>query len=132
MYWTDWGQPAKIERASMDGSGRETIHNVNLTWPNGLTIDYQMQTLYWVDARLDKIESSFVNGTNRKLISTSFIFHPFSISIYDGVMYWSDWLIDQVVYAPVQTPGNVVGLIPPLDEDPMGVRVVALQAQPIG
>lgn len=67
MYWTDWGSPAKIERASMDGQNRMVLHDTNLTWPNGITIDYPAQRLYWVDAALDRIEFSGVDGTGRQV-----------------------------------------------------------------
>ena len=61
MYWTD------TERASMDGTSREVLHNTNLVWPTALTLDYDTQTLYWLDASLDKLETSHVNGSNRRL-----------------------------------------------------------------
>lgn len=42
MYWTDWGDPPKIEVASMDGDphSRRTIVRDDLFWPTGLTIDF--------------------------------------------------------------------------------------------
>ena len=43
MFWTDWGVPAKIERAGMDGSNRITIVSKDLKWPNGIAIDYTTQ-----------------------------------------------------------------------------------------
>lgn len=116
---------------SMDGTMRQTLHNTDLVWPNGITIDYLTQTLYWVDAKLDKIESSFVNGSNRRLVTTTFVFHPFSIVFFEDVLYWSDWLIKQVIYAPVSSIHEVVGLISPLPKLPMGLRVVGLGSQPI-
>lgn len=131
MYWTDWGTPAKIERASMDGLTRETLHNTDLVWPNAITMDYQSQTLYWLDAKLDKLESSFVNGSDRRTISTEFVYHPFSVAFYKDVLYWSDWLINQVVYASISSPGMLEGLVPVLPKAPMGIRIVALDAQPI-
>ena len=39
MFWTDWGDVAKIERAKMDGSNRMTLVDTNLVWPNGLALD---------------------------------------------------------------------------------------------
>ena len=54
MYWTDWGSIPKIERAGMDGHGREFLVTEQLTWPNGLAIDGQK--LYWTDAGTKKIE----------------------------------------------------------------------------
>ena len=67
MYWTDWGSTAKIEKASMDGQNRVVLHDTLLTWPNGITIDYAAQRLYWTDASLDKIEYSGVDGTGRQV-----------------------------------------------------------------
>lgn len=52
MYWTDWGTNAKIERATLGGNFRTEIVNSSLVWPNGLTLDYEEQRLYWADASL--------------------------------------------------------------------------------
>lgn len=52
MYWTDWGTHAKIERATLGGNFRTEIVNSSLVWPNGLTLDYEEERLYWADASL--------------------------------------------------------------------------------
>lgn len=65
MYWTDWGEVPKIERAGMDGSNRFIIINTEIYWPNGLTLDYEEQKLYWADAKLNFIHKSNLDGTNR-------------------------------------------------------------------
>ena len=100
MYWSDWGAVGTIERASMDGRARQILHNSQLMRPNGLTLDYQNQVLYWIDAILDKIESSNVNGTNRQLIkilvSSSPNYYPFSMSFFNNILYWSDWGTDKI------------------------------------
>jgi hypothetical protein len=135
MYWTDWGTPAKIERASMDGTARQTLHNTSLVWPNGITIDYQSQTIYWVDANLDKLESSHVNGSYRRLVSFQRIVHPFSLTLYNGTLYWSDWEYRTVLYASLSSPESVFSLINNefriLSGAPTGVKVIALDSQPI-
>lgn len=56
MYWTDWGEHPKIERANLDGTARLVLVNSSLGWPNGLAIDYTAGNLYWGDAKTDKIE----------------------------------------------------------------------------
>lgn len=56
MYWTDWGEYPKIERANLDGTDRVVLLNSSLGWPNGLAIDYVAEKLYWGDAKTDKIE----------------------------------------------------------------------------
>lgn len=65
MYWTDWGEVPKIERAGMDGSDRFVIINTEIYWPNGLTLDYEERKLYWADAKLNFIHRSNLDGTNR-------------------------------------------------------------------
>lgn len=56
MYWTDWGEVPKIERADLDGTERLVLVNTSLGWPNGLALDYQERRIYWGDAKTDKIE----------------------------------------------------------------------------
>lgn len=41
----------------MDGSDREVWVSTDLQWPNGLSIDYKANRLYWCDAYVDRIES---------------------------------------------------------------------------
>lgn len=67
MYWTDWGEVPKIERAGMDGMDREAIVTDDIYWPNGLTIDYESKRLYWVDAKESFIKSSDMNGLHQKV-----------------------------------------------------------------
>lgn len=133
LYWTDWGQVAKIERISMDGndSSRQILHNTGLAWPNCLTIDYSTETLYWADAQLNKIETSKVDGTNRRILTTNLILHPFGLTYHSGYLYWSDWQTDQITMTPVSSPDNVTVVVSTLDTEPMGIEVVALSRQPI-
>jgi len=94
MYWTDWGAIPKIEQAGMDGSARRTIVTGNLVWPNGLTIDQATNRLFWVDAKLDKIEVSDLSGGNRQLIMSSaanYNIHPYGLAVYENMLYWTDW-----------------------------------------
>lgn len=56
MYWTDWGEIPKIERAALDGTDRVVMVNTSLGWPNGLALDYDEKKIYWGDAKTDKIE----------------------------------------------------------------------------
>lgn len=71
MFWTDWGRNPRIERASMDGKLRAAIISDKLYWPNGLTIDYPNNLLYFADAYLDFIDLCDYNGNNRKQVLAS-------------------------------------------------------------
>lgn len=65
MYWTDWGEIPKIERAGMDGTNRSMIIDKEIYWPNGLTLDYSQQKLYWADAKHNFIHRSNLDGSSR-------------------------------------------------------------------
>lgn len=49
----------------MDGSRRSVIVDTKITWPNGLTLDYVTERIYWADAREDYIEFASLDGSNR-------------------------------------------------------------------
>jgi Low-density lipoprotein receptor repeat class B len=56
LFWTDWDANApRIERCSMSGDGRQLIIRVDQVtdgaWPNGLTLDYVLKRIYWIDAK---------------------------------------------------------------------------------
>ncbi|XP_053382468.1 low-density lipoprotein receptor 2-like isoform X2 [Mercenaria mercenaria] len=95
MYWTDWGQNPKIERCGMNGENRETMVNGgdDLQWPNGLTIDYIGKRIYWIDSKLHKIGTANFDGSGKGHVpvDATVIGHPFSISVFEDSLYWTDW-----------------------------------------
>ena len=93
MYWTDWGEVPKIERAGMDGtlSTRSVIIDDNIYWPNGLTLDYGDAKLYWADAKLSYIHSCDLDGYNRQVIIEGQLPHPFALTMFEQKLYWTDW-----------------------------------------
>jgi len=93
IYWTDWGSNPKIERAGMDGAHRQVIVSSGLEWPNGMTIDYVSNKLFWVDAKLHIIMSSNLDGSSAAVVlsDTTYLNHPFSISVFEDTLYWTDW-----------------------------------------
>ena len=93
MFWTDWGEIQKIERAGMDGSQRKVILKDHVHWPNGLSVDLLKNLLFWVDAKLGTLSCSSLDGSYPKIIvqSKRFLKHPFSLSVFEDFVYWSDW-----------------------------------------
>ena len=130
MYWTDWGLNPKIEKASMDGGTRRAIVTTDIVWPNGITLDYDTQTLYWVDGSLDKIESCNTNGNNRMILNNN-ISHPFGITFYQNTLYWGDWNTN-IIYSTCLTKPNASTVIINLVNDPMGMHVISTERQPPG
>jgi len=67
LYYTDWGDDAKVVRCQMDGSSR-TVLLRGLQNPNSLVVDGS--TLYVVDSRL-KLPSDTHSSVLIKLSTTS-------------------------------------------------------------
>lgn len=129
MYWTDWGTPATIERASMCGSNRTVLHNTNLQWPNALTIDYANQILYWLDAGLDRLERSNTDGSGRTLLYTFNNYHPFGLTFYDGGLFWTDWALKAVLGYNVTENSTVNVIFGDLILDPMSITAACASRQ---
>ncbi|XP_015190651.1 PREDICTED: very low-density lipoprotein receptor-like isoform X3 [Polistes dominula] len=93
MFWTDWSDEARIERAGMDGSHRSVIVGHDIKWPNGLTLDLIGKRIYWVDAKLNFIASCNYDGSGRRtvLFAPEILRHPFSITTFEDYVYWTDW-----------------------------------------
>lgn len=91
MYWSDWGDNPVISRSGMDGTLVTDFVNKSLHWPNGIVIDYSNERLYWVDAKFLQIESIKLDGTDRRKVLQGGVDHPFSIAVFEGLLYWSDW-----------------------------------------
>lgn len=132
FYWTDWGSPAKIERATLGGSFRQAIISTGLTTPNGLTLDYDERMLYWADADeyvfyflntqimgrekhrhlttffffqfRDKIERSTLTGEDRQVILHGVHF-PYAITVYQQDIFWTD-LAEKSVFRAQKDDGS--------------------------
>ncbi|XP_043971011.1 low-density lipoprotein receptor [Gambusia affinis] len=92
MYWTDWGEEAKIEKCGLNGVGRVALVTDNIEWPNGITLDMVNQRLYWVDAKLHAIFSVDVNGGTRHTIISGEenVHHPFSLTVFEEKVFWTE------------------------------------------
>lgn len=106
IFWTDWGDKARIERAGMDGQNRlviflniylrflkEIVNGENVRWPNGIAVDILDKRIYWADAKTKIISSSDYWGKNIRTVlhSHEFLKHPFSIAVFEEKLYWTDW-----------------------------------------
>ncbi|XP_049834004.1 vitellogenin receptor-like [Schistocerca gregaria] len=96
MFWSDWGNVPKIATAGMDGSFPRVLVS-EVQWPNGIAIDLGNQRLYWVDAKLQTIESVALDGSDRRIILKDVVKHPYSIAVFEDTLYWSDWHGKQIL-----------------------------------
>ncbi|GFT89373.1 low-density lipoprotein receptor-related protein 4 [Trichonephila clavipes] len=92
VYWSDWGNDtAGIYRSGMDGSRRATLVSKDVGWPNGIAVDHTTNRLYWADAQLSTIEYITLDGKIRKVLLKDEVFHPYSLTVFEDNLYWSDW-----------------------------------------
>ncbi|KAK6624765.1 hypothetical protein RUM44_011625 [Polyplax serrata] len=91
MFWTDWGKTPKIATSGMDGSHPKTVVDRNVEWPNGIALDVSNDRLYWVDAKATNIETVRLDGSDRQIVLREAVQHPFSIAVFEDMLYWSDW-----------------------------------------
>lgn len=115
----------------MDGNSRTVLHSSGLSNVYGLTLDYQSQTLYWVDYSNNRVEKSSVNGSNRFTIRSS-LRDPWGVTYHAGRLYWTDWYYDRIYSISVASPSSVSTLTSWLGGNPNGIHVIAEERQPLG
>ncbi|KAG5877087.1 hypothetical protein JTB14_015462 [Gonioctena quinquepunctata] len=131
MFWTDWGESPKIERASMDGNPqtRKVIVSDNIFWPNGLTIDYKTKTVFWVDGHLKFISRMDYEGKHVEIVLDRGFDYPYALAQFDSKLFWTDWKTGAIHYFEMsgqqQQPLDLLSA-----QHPMDIRVWDEQHQP--
>jgi hypothetical protein len=125
VYWTNWNNDPSIQRAGPStGYKIESIIKTNIRVPNGIAIDQKRRKLYWCDARLDKIETCDMDGSNRVILINAMPQHPFALAIWRNNIYWTDWLARGVFRADKYT-GQQAMQIKKIAQRPMGIAVAS-------
>nr|XP_022326452.1 low-density lipoprotein receptor-related protein 4-like isoform X2 [Crassostrea virginica] len=91
LFWSEWGNASAIRRAYMDGTNTTYIAKKDLTWPNGLAIDFTTNILYWVDGSTNRVEFSNLDGGNRQVLTIIPGEHLHNIGIHGQYIYCSGW-----------------------------------------
>ncbi|KAJ2950571.1 hypothetical protein O0L34_g8817 [Tuta absoluta] len=122
MFWTDWGEIPKIERAGMNGdpSTRKVIIKDDIFWPNGITVDYNNDLIYWVDAKLQFVDVIDFNGLNRERIVKGGLEYPYALAFFDSKLFWTDWKTWSIHSWDISAPGSIKELI---KSDPVPVDI---------
>ena len=64
MFWSDWSEVRPlVMRAALDGTSKHQLVSVDIDTPNGVTLDYEKQIVYWVDGGLNILEQINYDGT---------------------------------------------------------------------
>ena len=138
LYWTEWSTRSttvRINKASMDGSGRQILHQTDMQQPYGIAVDIDAQVIYWTDVELKRIEASNVDGSNRRVIldSQAGVDRPYALSLHGDMLYISDWnrrilATNKSGDQPVHTVSNTFCTY----VSTFGIRVVAEENQLLG
>ena len=125
MFWTNWGvREPSIMRARMDGSFVSPAVDIDIVWPNAVTIDQETDTIYWVDAYYHHIESSDMNGKDRRVVLRNgvgpyfILYHGFDVLVKNGFVYWSEWYQNSLYEALLPTGSDRSG-------NPLNLSVVS-------
>ena len=97
MYWANGGREPTIERADLDGSNRLTVIG-NVARPAGLTIDYSLGLIFWVDIENQVIECANLDGANRRIVASG-LPKPFSLTQFKDYIYWTDHELNSIYRA---------------------------------
>ncbi|TKS77601.1 Prolow-density lipoprotein receptor-related protein 1 [Collichthys lucidus] len=129
LYWSDWGDNPHIGRIGMDSTNRSVIVEDKITWPNGLTLDFINDRIYWADAREDYIEFASLDGTNRHTVLSQDIPHIFAMTLFEEYIYWTDWETKSINRAHKTLGTNKSTLISTLHR-PMDIHIYHPYRQP--
>lgn len=137
LFWTDWDNAApRIESCSLAGLDRKIVVKVGEGkdggWPNGLTLDYDLRRIYWIDARSDSIQTTKYDGSDHHEVMRNHetLSHPFAIALFGNYVYWTDWRTNSVVRANKWTGSNVVVIQRTLTQ-PFDIQILHPDRQPI-
>uniref|UniRef100_A0AAF5Q0L6 EGF-like domain-containing protein n=13 Tax=Wuchereria bancrofti TaxID=6293 RepID=A0AAF5Q0L6_WUCBA len=83
----------KLESAAMDGTRRRTLVDSHTHQVSGVVVDIASKRVYWVDPKVDRVESIDYSGKDRRIVIQGMnnVPHPFGLTIFDQYLYWTDW-----------------------------------------
>ncbi|KAM3611767.1 uncharacterized protein V6R79_023929 [Siganus canaliculatus] len=123
MFWTEIGNVVKIERAGMDGSERMALVNSSLGWPGGVAVDVISERVYWTDERLRAIGSATLEGRDIRILQMKETANPFSLAVFNSMLYWSD-AKKRVVLAADKISGKNGQILLKRLRQPFGVKII--------
>ena len=71
------------------------------SWPNGITLDFEAERIYWIDARSDSVSTVNYDGSDLRVVlrGGKYLSHPFSVTMFESHVFWTDWRTNAVVRA---------------------------------
>ncbi len=78
----------------MDGSNPTTIVSTGLRHNSGITVDETSSRIYWLSLWSKHIDTTRLDGSDRKLITSSDF--PIGIDIFGDTIYWTDMTYGEI------------------------------------
>uniref|UniRef100_A0A3B4DAY2 EGF-like domain-containing protein n=1 Tax=Pygocentrus nattereri TaxID=42514 RepID=A0A3B4DAY2_PYGNA len=122
MLWSEIGSEPRIECAGMDGSQRNVVLRHSLSWPVAMAVDILTDRMYWVDEKLKHIASATLDGKDIRVLQLTEIQSPFSVAVFNDMVYWSDTQ-RQAILGAHKTSGKNCTVILKRAGQPFGLRV---------
>ncbi|CAL1525893.1 unnamed protein product [Lymnaea stagnalis] len=91
VFFSNVGNPPKLESSHYDGSNRTVLVRTNISYPQTIAIDYTTNTLYYADTQLGTIVSMDLHGNGRKVIYQDSSTHIYCIDVFGDFIYFTDW-----------------------------------------
>uniref|UniRef100_A0AAY5K2B6 EGF-like domain-containing protein n=1 Tax=Esox lucius TaxID=8010 RepID=A0AAY5K2B6_ESOLU len=91
LFWTDMGSSPVVESASLEGGDRAIIASAGLVSPSGLTIDFTEDKLYWCDSGTGALDTSSLDGSNRRTLTENQVGRPFDLVVFEDRLWITDW-----------------------------------------
>ncbi|TKS67473.1 Prolow-density lipoprotein receptor-related protein 1 [Collichthys lucidus] len=88
LFFTDYGNMAKVERCNMDGTNRTRLVDYKIEQPTAVALDVVKKLVYWADAYLDYIDVVDYNGRNRHtIIHGSQVSYIYALAVFEDYLY---------------------------------------------
>lgn len=106
LFWADYGQHPKIERAFLDCTNRTVLVTSGIITPRGLALDHRNGYIYWVDDSLDMIARVRPDGGETEIVRYGSRYPtPYGITVFENNIIWVDRNLKKV-FQVSKEPGN--------------------------
>ncbi|XP_028815649.1 pro-epidermal growth factor isoform X3 [Denticeps clupeoides] len=129
LFWTDMGGSPVVASADLAGGHRRVLARDGLLAPSGLALDYSPGRVYWCDQRRGTLESTNLDGTDRRKLTENQVGHPFDLTVFEDLLWVSD-MEGHLLFKLHKTSGQTPQLLHTNSFQPAGLAVVHPLSKP--
>lgn len=104
LFWTEWGKIPCIGRSRLDGSDQVTLVNSGVMWPNGISIDYEVQPLHSLRSRVAASSHFYLRYDFAEEVM--FVIQNLKWLLQENTLYWCDARTDRIEKINLETGEN--------------------------